>query len=167
MRVGRAAFGVGMVIALLAGVPLPASAAPAAAAALAPGVTAYYEMNEPAGTTVMHDSGPNGLDAPVDPTGVSSGVEFDGATGYNWARRAPEAWPPSPERVIQVPDNPNLEPGNGPFTIELRYRTQENFGNITQKGQAQTRAGSGRSRPRGASRPACSRVRVARSRRAP
>ena len=49
--------------------------------------------------------------------------------------------PPSPERIIQVPDNPNLEPGNGPFTIELRYRTQENFGNITQKGQAQTQGG--------------------------
>ncbi len=141
MRVGRAAFGVGMVIALLAGVPLPASAAPAAAAALAPGVTAFFEMNESSGTTVMHDSGPNSLAAPVDPTGVSSGVEFDGATGYTWARRAPEAWPPSPERVIQVPDNPNLEPGNGPFTIQLRYRTQENFGNITQKGQAQTKGG--------------------------
>ena len=46
-----------------------------------------------------------------------------------------------PERVIQVPDNPNLEPGDGPFTIHFRYRTQENFGNITQKGQAQTKGG--------------------------
>ena len=149
MRIARALIGVGAVTALLAGAPLAApsatassaSAAPAAAQSLAPGVTAYYEMDEPAGTTVMHDSGPNGLDAPVDPTGVSSGVEFDGETGYVWARRAPEAPPPSPERVIQVPDNPNLEPGAGPFTIELRYRTQENFGNITQKGQAQTNGG--------------------------
>ena len=142
MRVARAILGIGIAMALLAGVPSPASSATSAAALpLAPGVTAYFEMNEPPGTTVMHDSGPNGLDAPVDPTGVSSGVEFDGATGYIWVRRAPEAWPPSPERVIQVPDNPNLEPGNGPFTIELRYRTQENFGNITQKGQAQTKGG--------------------------
>jgi PKD repeat protein len=120
----------------------PASAADQpTAAALAPGVTAFYEMNETAGTTVMHDSGPNGLDAPVDPSGITSGATFDGATGYNWVHRAPEAPPPSPERVIQVPDNPNLEPGSGPFTIELRYRTKENFGNITQKGQAQSQGG--------------------------
>ena len=142
MRVARAILGIGIAMALLAGVPSPASSATSAAALpLAPGVTAYFEMNEAPGTTVMHDSGPNGLAAPVDPAGVSSGVEFDGATGYVWARRAPEAWPPSPERVIQVPDNPSLEPGDGPFTIQLRYRTQENFGNITQKGQAQTKGG--------------------------
>ena len=79
--------------------------------------------------------------AAVDPTGVTSGFEFDGATGYSWARRPPEEPPASPERVIQVPDNPDLEPGSGPFTIELRYRTQESFGNITQKGQAQTQGG--------------------------
>ena len=108
---------------------------------MAPGVTAFYEMDEAPGTTVMHDSGPHGLDAPVDPTGVGSGVGFDGATGYFWTHRAPEAPPPSPERIIQIPDNPNLEPGNGPFTIELRYRTKENFGNITQKGQAQSQGG--------------------------
>ena len=101
MRVARALVGVGAVIALLAGAPFASvpplpSAAPAAALALAPGVTAYFEMDEPSGTTVMHDSGPNGLAAPVDPAGVSSGVDFDGATGYVWERRAPEAWPPSP-----------------------------------------------------------------------
>ena len=101
------------------------------------GVTAFYEMNEPAGTTVMTGQRPgNGSTAPVDPTGVSPASTFDGATGYNWVHRPPEQAPPSPERVIQVPDNTNLEPGNRPFTIELRYRTQENFGNITQKGQA-------------------------------
>jgi PKD repeat protein len=149
MRIARALVGVGAVTALLVGAPVPvsvatsssASAAAATAVSLAPGVTAYYEMNEPAGTTVMNDSGPNGLDGVVDPTGVSSGVEFDGATGYDWAHRDPVAPPPSPERVIQVPDNPNLDPGNGPYTIELRYRTQEKFGNITQKGQSTTPGG--------------------------
>ena len=105
------------------GVPLPASsAAPAAAAALAPGVTAYFEMNESSGTTVMHDSGPNSLAAPVDPTGVSSGVEFDGATGYTWARRAPEAWPPSPERGDPGSRQPQPRArATARFTIELRY----------------------------------------------
>jgi PKD repeat protein len=118
------------------------TAAPAdASVALAPGVTAFYEMNEPAGTTVMHDSGPSGLNAPVDPTGITSGAVYDGATGYNWVHRPPEQAPPSPERVIQVPDDIDLEPGNGPFTIELRYRSKESFGNITQKGQAQSVGG--------------------------
>ena len=144
MRIARALVSVGAVASLLAGTGLPlssAAAVPPAALALAPGVTAFYEMDEAPGTTVMHDSGPHGLDAPVDPTGVDSGVGFDGATGYFWTHRAPEAPPPSPERIIQIPDNPNLEPGNGPFTIELRYRTKENFGNITQKGQAQSQGG--------------------------
>ena len=148
MRIACALVSVGAVASLLAGTGLPSSSAVSAAAAvqspalaLAPGVTAFYEMDEAPGTTVMHDSGPHGLDAPVDPTGVGSGVGFDGATGYFWTHRAPEAPPPSPERIIQIPDNPNLEPGNGPFTIELRYRTKENFGNITQKGQAQSQGG--------------------------
>lgn len=48
---------------------------------------------------------------------------------------------PSPERVTQVPHHPAVEPGDGMFTIELRNRTRENFGNITQKGQTQTPGG--------------------------
>ena len=145
MRVSRALIGSGAVALLLAGTWVPASAAPAAAVAaaapLAPGVTAFYEMNEPFGTTVMHDSGPHGLDAVVDPAGVISGIEAAGAVGYTWEHRDPEAYPASPERVIQVPDNANLEPGSGPLTIELRYRSGEHFGNIAQKGQAQTTGG--------------------------
>src|SRR5207344_85371 len=75
------------------------------------------------------------------PTGVQTGATFDGATGYNWVRRPPTTPPPSPERVIQVPDSINLEPGNVPFTLEIRYRTPEKFGNIIQKGQATTPGG--------------------------
>jgi PKD repeat protein len=149
MRHHRLAISLGAVVTLIAVMPLTAVGATTAppavvqplALALAPGVTAFYEMNEPAGTTVMTDSGPNGLNAPVDPTGINSGVAFDGATGYNWVHRAPEQAPPSPERVIQIPDNSNLEPVNSTFTIEIRYRTKENFGNITQKGQAQSVGG--------------------------
>ena len=40
-----------------------------------------------------------------------------------------------------MPDHIDLEPGDGQFTIQLRYRTKESFGNITQKGQATTRGG--------------------------
>ena len=124
--------------------PLVASSTSSAATApvpLAPGVSAFFEMNEASGTTVMRDSGPSHLDAPVDPAGITSGVTIGGATGYNWAFRPPEQAPASPERVIQIPDSPALEPGNGPFTIELRYRTSYSFGNITQKGQATSTGG--------------------------
>lgn len=117
-----------------------AVAAPAPAP-LAPGVSAYFEMNEAPGTTVMNDSGPNDLHAAVDPSGINSGVNFAGATGFDWVYREPETPPASPERVIQLPDNAALEPGSGPFTIEVRYRTGNSFGNITQKGQSATTGG--------------------------
>ncbi len=149
MRIARAVIAAGAVTALLAGTSSTAAgvtsstaaAVHPAALALAPGVTAFYEMNEAPGTTVMLDSGPHGHNGVVNPTGVTSGFAFDGAVGYSWTRRPPEEPPTSPERVIQVPDSPDLEPGSGPLTIELRYRTQESFGNITQKGQAQTQGG--------------------------
>ncbi|MEQ6902674.1 PKD domain-containing protein [Nocardioides sp. YIM 152588] len=145
MRIPRSLVGAASAVALLAGLPAtPAAAAPlvpATATVLAPGVSAYWEMDEEAGSTLMHDSGPNGLNAPIDPTGVDSGFTFDGATGYHWERRPPAQPPVEPERVIQVPDNAAIEPGDGPFTIEMRYRTAENFGNITQKGQANTTGG--------------------------
>ena len=137
MRFSRALISACTAVCVVAGISLT-TVTPAEAVA---GATADYEMNEPAGSTVMTDSSGNGLNGVIDPTGVQTGAVFDGATAYNWVRRPPEQAPPSPERVIQVPDNINLEPGNQPFTIELRYRTQENFGNIIQKGQAQTQGG--------------------------
>ena len=111
------------------------------ALALDPGVSALYEMDEPVGATVMTDSTGGGVNGTIDPTGVETGAVFDGATGYNWVRRPPEQAPASPERIIQVPDNIKLEPGNEPFMIEIRYRTRENFGNITQKGQSASNGG--------------------------
>ena len=38
-------------------------------------------------------------------------------------------------------DNPLLDPGGDTFTVEIRYRTKEKFGNIIQKGQSATRGG--------------------------
>ena len=72
----------------------------------------------------------------VNPAGVTAGQTYDGATGYVWSKRSPTAPPPSPERVITVPDNPNLEPGDRDFTLEFRYRNEESYGNIIQKGQS-------------------------------
>jgi hypothetical protein len=134
--------------AVLAAMPVCVTAATAAPmpAALAVGVlTADYEMNEPVGSTVMTDSSGNGLNgAIVASTQITTGwVNYDGAIGYHWLRRPPNEPPASPERVIQVPDHINLEPGASTvtFTIELRFRTSNKFGNIAQKGQATTRGG--------------------------
>jgi PKD repeat protein len=119
----------------------PVAAQPIAAAAAPLVVTADYQMNEPTGSTTMTDGSGNGLDAPVDLAGVQPGAMYAAATGYNWTRRSPATLPVEPQRVIQVPDDPNLEPGAKAFTIEIRYRTKEKFGNIVQKGQANTPGG--------------------------
>ena len=133
----------GMLLAVLAlaGSALTPSSADAVSSAKAIEVEASWEMNEAAGATVMVDSGPNGLHAFINQAGLDTGVSYDGAVGYAWAYRSPTAPPASPERVIQVPDNPNLDPRSDTFTIEIRYRTGQRFGNITQKGQATTPGG--------------------------
>jgi len=102
-----------------------------------------YQMNEASGATTMIDSGGNGLDGVIDQSGLDTGVVFDGATGYQWPFRSPTALPPSPERVVQVPDDSLLDPGasDQTFTVEIRYRTNYSFGNIIQKGQSATTGG--------------------------
>lgn len=142
-----------MVLALAASTSI-VTTADAAMAAKAVEAEASWEMNEPAGATTMVDSGPNGFDTPVDQAGIDTGFSFDGATAYSWPRRPPNLAPASPERVIQIPDNPDLDPMNDTFTIEIRYRTQENFGNIAQKGQATSSGGQWKiQNPQG--RPSC------------
>ncbi len=104
--------------------------------------TALWQMNESSGTTVMVDSGPNGLNGTVNPSGVTSGfISYDGATGYDWSRRPPASLPVALERVIQVPDNPLLDAGSDTFTLQIRYRTKEKYGNVIQKGQAHSYGG--------------------------
>ena len=125
----------------MAGSALMVPTADAARSAKMVEVEASWEMNEPAGATTMVDSGPYGLDATVDQTGVSTGFGYDGATGYQWRRRNPTAPPANPERVIVIDDNSHLDPRDDIYTVEIRYRTKEKFGNITQKGQAQTNGG--------------------------
>ena len=119
-------------------------------------VEACFEMNEAPEATTMIDSGPNGLHAPINQDGLDTGFSYLGAIGYHWARKGPNALPVAPERIIQIPDNDNLDPGpnSDTFTVEIRYRTRENFGNITQKGQAATRGGQWKiQNPQG--RPSC------------
>ena len=130
-----------------------ATAAPVVAAPT--DVAADWQMNEGPDSTVMLDSSGNGLDGaisrPVDPVGplVQTGFDFgpDEAglpvIGYTWPRRPPAVPPVEPYRIIQVPDNDflDLKDATATYTVELRYRTKEKFGNIVQKGQAQARGG--------------------------
>lgn len=147
MRISMAVLGVGTAI-CLAAAPLTANAASPSPEAKARNkavtVVADWQMNEPAGATTMVDSSGNGLNGVIVPSDqITTGFVYDGATGYHWLRRAPEPPPAQPERVIQVADNDLLDPANASetYTLSIRYRTKEKFGNIIQKGQAQAKGG--------------------------
>ncbi len=144
MRAPAVAAGLGVVV-CLAAVPMGAAGAATphrtAAGVRATTVEASYQMNEPSGATTMTDSSGHGLNGRIDQDGLNTGFTFGGAIGYQWPRRNPTAPPASPERVIQVADHPHLDPGSDTFTVEIRYRTKEKFGNIIQKGQSTTVGG--------------------------
>jgi Concanavalin A-like lectin/glucanases superfamily len=123
----RKRFGTSLVV-VLAGTALVA--APASAATLAD-----WEMNEPAGATLMHDSSGNNLNGQIG-SSVTTGFTVLGATGYHWPFRSPTAPPAEPGRLVVVNNNSLLNPGTGLYSVTLRYRTNQHFGNIIQKGQA-------------------------------
>lgn len=99
-----------------------------------------YQMNEGPGATVMHDSGPNGLDGVIG-SAVATGAQHAGATGYFWSHTQPNQPPAKPERIVNVDSNPALNPDDQEYAIEFRYRTTQSFGNIVQKGQNATWGG--------------------------
>jgi hypothetical protein len=143
MRIRVALVGIGAAACVLASLPVTAQAASHAGRVAKAGPTVDFEMDEPAGSTVMTDSvgGVNGHI--VSSSEITTGVSSNGATGYQWSRRPPNQPPAVPAHVIQVADNSALEPGSGysTFTVEIRFRTKEKFGNITQKGQAKSKGG--------------------------
>ena len=99
-----------------------------------------WEMNEPPGATVMVDSGGSGINGAIGPA-VLTGVVEQGATGYRWTHTQPAAPPPKPERLILV-DDARLNPGTRDFAITIRFRTTHSYGNMIQKGQANTPGGN-------------------------
>jgi hypothetical protein len=115
---------------------------------------ATFDMNEPAGATTMIDTSGNGLDTAL-PGSVQTGFVFDGAVGYHWDRKPPNEPPADPSRIIQVADTGDLlDPQGDTFTVEIRYRTKEKFGNIIQKGQSASKGGQWKiQNPQG--RPSC------------
>jgi hypothetical protein len=117
----------------VAAVLLLAFAASASAATLAD-----WEMNEPSGATTMIDSSGH-VNGSIG-SAVNTGVSINGAIAYQWPFTSPTAPPAKPERIVQA-NSSSLNPGSGTYTVSLRFRTNQHFGNIVQKGQAGAKGG--------------------------
>jgi PKD repeat protein len=103
-------------------------------------VVAAYEMNEGSNASVLVDSGPYGLDGTIG-SDVVTGATYGGATGLRWRWTRPSAPPAMPERIVNVPSDPALNPDGEDYAVEFRYRTTQNFGNVIQKGQNKSPGG--------------------------
>jgi hypothetical protein len=111
------------------------------AGAATPNTIANWQMNEPAGATVMQDTSGNGRHGDIGAE-VLTGVSVDGSTGYRFALHQPNVVEPHISHNVVVPHNSALNPNNrAEYAVEIRYRTTRPFGNITQKGQAGNRGG--------------------------
>jgi hypothetical protein len=100
---------------------------------------AHWQMNEPPGSSVMVDSGPNAINGSIGGA-VQTGVTYAGATGYRWSSTNPNGYPAKPERLVQVPDS-RLNPGSRDYAVTVRFRTTHSYGNMIQKGQSETPGG--------------------------
>ena len=134
MRVRRT-----FVVVLTTVATLVATATTAGAAAGPP--IARYDMNEPAGARTMIDSSGHGLHGVIGGE-VATGVSTAGSTGYRFGRLAPDTPPVHPRHLVIVTDSGLLDPGTRDYAVTVRLRTQYQFGNIIQKGQATVAGGN-------------------------
>ncbi|MCY1138377.1 laminin G domain-containing protein [Actinoplanes sp. Pm04-4] len=102
---------------------------------------AYWNMNEGPGSSVMHDVSGHGFHGRIGRE-VATGIQSDGRTAYGFERLEPDTPPARPGHLVIVPDDERLNPGSRDYSIEMRLRTRDHFGNIVQKGQATVRGGS-------------------------
>ena len=117
--------------------------APSATAATGDVLVADWEMNDPAGSTVMFDSSGNKLNGTVSADAAAHGLTLNGSA-YTWALRSPTAPPAELPRVVQVvPESDKLDipDPNVTQTIAFRFKTNKPYGNILQKGQATDKGG--------------------------
>jgi hypothetical protein len=105
--------------------------------AVAATTVADWEMNEPAGATAMHDSGPSNLSGTIG-SAVQTGVSVGGAKGYRWSAQNKDG--KHPERLVKVSSS-LLNPAADDFVVTIRLRTGAGDQNIIQKGQSTTAGG--------------------------
>jgi hypothetical protein len=129
-RHSAAAAGAAFLVTALIGVNSSAAAAPAYVLDL--------QFNEPTGATTAADTSGRGHHGTIGSHVVMNGEYAD------WDRHSPsEGIPYGYDHLVTVPDaaDASLDPGTGNFSVEIRYRTKENFGNVIQKGQSRTVGG--------------------------
>ena len=100
-------------------------------------LVANWQMEETSGS-VMTDSSGNGFDGVIGPKVVLGEATPEGNKAYRFKG---DWWIVDDERLIQIPDDPRLDPGAGTFKVSLRVKTGALDPNITQKGQANTVGG--------------------------
>lgn len=108
---------------LLGTVGSPASAAT---------VVADWQLDEPAGATVMVDGTSNHLDGTVG-AHVRTGVVVGSSHGYRFPAGVTSV---DPAHLVTVPDSALLDPGSQDLAITLRLQTTGQNANVLQKGQA-------------------------------
>jgi hypothetical protein len=132
MRIAAALIGAGSAL-CLALAPMQG-----AANADGPTTTLDLELNEPAGARVAVDSSGMGHDGVI-----GSHIKMNGSWA-DWDRHPPDAGIYyGADHLIMVDDAPDgsLDPGTGNFSVEIRYRSKDKFGNVIQKGQARAVGG--------------------------
>ena len=104
------------------------------ASAAANTTLALWQMNEKPGSTVLVDSSGNGINGKI-----GSEVILNGAV-HQFPFLKPNTPPAHPNHPDQVTDA-RLNPGTRDFSITLRMKWTNAFGNIIQKGQSGTVGG--------------------------
>jgi hypothetical protein len=110
----------------------------AGAHAAGPASVLNLQLNEAAGAKTAVDSSGMGHHGTI-----GSHVAMRGAYARFDYHSPSEGISYGNEHLIKIPDaaDSSLDPGSGKFSVELRYRTKHNFGNVLQKGQATTYGG--------------------------
>jgi hypothetical protein len=132
IRIGAAFVAVAALVGALS--PSPAAAGSS--------VVLDLQLDERPGATVAADASGMGHDGAIG-THVTMKTEA-GVSFADFDRHPPdEGVAYGADHLILVPDAPDasLDPGDDTFTVEMRFRTKEKFGNILQKGQATTKGG--------------------------
>jgi PKD repeat protein len=116
--------------------------APVEAQAVVTTVVADWELNEPARSSVAADSSGNGNAGQISPDAEAEGLTMNGSY-YTWSNRCPACLPVAEGRVVQVPDDDQLDilDDSVTYTLEFRFRTTRPYGNLMQKGQSTTNGG--------------------------